>query len=251
MDRNGSSPLPVYPETRVQSLPLAAPAHPLASSTARVAIIEPNSAKAELLAYFCANHRRFEVVSVEKTGAGGIAAVGELTPELILAAITQDCFAIEDFIARLRAAAPAAKLVLFSTQCNEYLLHVVSSAGYHGLIYEPDENLSSIGHAIERVREGFRFTSKRMAECQARLRTNSAAFPKLLTSREQEVLICIARALSDEEIAERLECRAGTVLTHRRELMRKLDIHNTPKLIAYCIEKGFHLAPLETISCVG
>jgi DNA-binding NarL/FixJ family response regulator len=235
MVRSGHSPVET-PTARVQSFPIVSSAPALA---VRIAIIEPNWAKAELLAYFCTKNWGFDVISVEKMGERGIAAVGCLKPELILATIAQDSFATKEFVVRLRDAAPAAKLVLFSTQCNEYLLHALSSVEYHALIYEPDESLASIGCAIERVRDGSRFISTRMAECQAALRTNSTAFPKLLTKREQEVLTCIACSLSDEEISMRLECRAGTVLAHRRELMRKLDIHTTPKLIRYCIDKGF------------
>jgi DNA-binding NarL/FixJ family response regulator len=216
---------------------------PHAGSATRTAIIEPNRAKADLLAYFCANSWGFEVTALEKSGSAGVAAVHETKPELVLAALTPADFLAVDFISRLRRAAPGAKLVLLTTHCSEYLLHAIGSSEYHGLIYEPDEGLASIGAAITRVREGFRFISTRVKECQQALRIAPAAFPKLLSKREQQVLVCIAHSFSDDEIAGQLGVSAGTALSHRRRLMSKLGIHSTPKLIRYCAEKGFNSVP--------
>ena len=106
----------------------------------------------------------------------------------------------------------------------------------------------SIGHAIEHVRQGYRFTSMRILQGQKALLAEPTAFPKLLSKREQEVLACIAHSLSDDEVAVRLGLSRGTALAHRRKLMLKLGIHSTPKLIRYCAEKGFNLAPLERVS---
>lgn len=210
---------------------------------ARTAIIEPNGAKADLLAYCCIHSWGFEITALEKSGCTGIAAVGETKPELVLAALTPADFQAVDFIFRLRRAAPSAKLVLFTTQCNDYLLHAIGSSEYHGLVYEPDESMTSIAAAITRVRNGSRFISARVREGQQALRLEPAAFPKLLSKREQQVLVCIAHSFSDEEIASRLGVSAGTALSHRRQLMYKLGIHSTPKLIRYCVEKGFNSVP--------
>lgn len=209
----------------------------------RTAIIEPNRAKAELLAYFCTNSWGFEMIALEKSGSAGVTAVHAGQPDLVLAALTPaDCLAV-DFISRLRRAAPGAKLVLFTTQCSDYLLHAIASSEYHGLVYEPDETMAAIGAAIARVREGFRYISTHVKACQQALRLAPAAFPKLLSKREQEVLIGIAHSFSDEEIAGRLGVTPATALSHRRRLMSKLGIHSTPKLIRYCAEKGFNSAP--------
>lgn len=223
---------------------LDAPAASLGAVPAtRTAIIETNRAKAELLAYFCTKSWRFEVTALEKDGSSGIAAVRDTKPDLVLAALTPADFLAVDFISQLRRAAPGAKLVLLTTQCSEYLLHAIGSSEYHGLVYEPEESMASIGAAITRVREGFRFVSTHLKACQHALRIAPAAFPKLLSKREQEVLVCIAHSFSDDEIAERLGVSPGTALSHRRRLMSKLDIHSTPKLIRYCTEKGFNSVP--------
>jgi two-component system response regulator NreC len=74
------------------------------------------------------------------------------------------------------------------------------------------------------------------------MRTAPDAFTKLLSNREQEVLVCIAHSYSDQEIAQQLGLSRATVLTHRKNIMNKLGISRTPKLIHYCLQKGFNSA---------
>jgi DNA-binding NarL/FixJ family response regulator len=58
----------------------------------------------------------------------------------------------------------------------------------------------------------------------------------VLTRRENEVLRLIADGLTNPEIAEKLFLSLSTVDTHRKSLMRKLNIKNTALLIRYAIE---------------
>lgn len=216
---------------------------PARISAARLAIIDGNRAKAELMHYFCTHHWGFHVVAFEHAGHAGITAVAEVKPELVLAALTPADIAMSDFVRGLRSAAPAAKLILFTPYCNEYLVHALSAMDYQGLIWEVEEGLQSLGQLIDRVRHGGRVVSHGIQHCQAVLRAAPNAFPKLLSTRHQEVLVCIAHSMSDEEIARQLGFSVGTALSHRQKIMRKLNIHNTPKLIQYCIDKGFSSVP--------
>ena len=59
-----------------------------------------------------------------------------------------------------------------------------------------------------------------------------------LTSREQEVLIGIARGLSNKEIASQLNIGTRTVETHRERLMRKLSINSVGGLTKYALANG-------------
>jgi len=193
--------------------------------------------------YFCTHHWGFDIVAFEHTGRAGISAVAQTKPELVLAALTPADIGMVDFAKGLRTAAPAAKLVLFTSNCNEYLVHTLGTTEYHGLIWEVEEGLGSLGELIERVRHGARVTSPGILHCQTALHVAPNAFPKLLSTRHQEVLVCIAHSMSDEEIARQLGISVGTALSHRQKIMTKLNIHSTPKLIQYCIEKGFSSVP--------
>lgn len=58
----------------------------------------------------------------------------------------------------------------------------------------------------------------------------------VLTKREHEVLKLIADGFTNPEIADKLFLSLSTVDTHRKSLMRKLQIKNTALLIRYALE---------------
>ena len=56
-----------------------------------------------------------------------------------------------------------------------------------------------------------------------------------LTRRERDVLISIAKGMSNKEIADHLCISVNTVITHRRNIARKLQIHSPAGLTIYAI----------------
>ncbi len=59
--------------------------------------------------------------------------------------------------------------------------------------------------------------------------------PDALSSREKEIIVCIAKGMSNKEIAENLNLSVHTVTTHRRNLSAKLQIHSPAGLTIYAI----------------
>jgi len=208
-----------------------------------MAIINHDRIKAELLHFYCSTHWGFDVVSTETNGRDGLAAVGRTKPDLVLLSLTLPDLDAVEAIRQVRTIAPAVKIIGQTVRCTDYLLHKLNGSEYHGLILDTEENLASLGQAIERVREGIRAISPRIVQEQMALRNAPASFPKLLSRREEQVLICIAHALSDDEIGLQLGFSFTTALSHRKKIMRKLSIHSTPKLIRYCADHGFDSVP--------
>ncbi len=56
-----------------------------------------------------------------------------------------------------------------------------------------------------------------------------------LTEREREIIACVARGLSNKEIAGMLFLSVHTVATHRRNVCSKLQIHSTSGLTIFAI----------------
>lgn len=59
-----------------------------------------------------------------------------------------------------------------------------------------------------------------------------------LSDREKEVIVCVVKGLSNKEIAEHLFISVNTVMTHRRNISRKLQIHSPAGLTIYAIVNG-------------
>ena len=59
--------------------------------------------------------------------------------------------------------------------------------------------------------------------------------PDVLSQREKEIVVCVVRGLTNKEIADELFLSVHTVITHRRNISRKLQIHSVAGLTIYAI----------------
>lgn len=58
---------------------------------------------------------------------------------------------------------------------------------------------------------------------------------KTLSPRETDVVILVAKGMTNKEIAHYLSLSIHTVITHRRNIARKLDIHSVSGITIYAI----------------
>lgn len=56
-----------------------------------------------------------------------------------------------------------------------------------------------------------------------------------LSEREKDIVRCIVRGLTNKEVAEELFISVNTVITHRKNIARKLSIHSVAGLTIYAI----------------
>lgn len=56
-----------------------------------------------------------------------------------------------------------------------------------------------------------------------------------LSVREKEIVVCVAKGMTNKQIADKLCLSAHTVITHRRNIASKLQIHSSAGLVIYAI----------------
>ena len=57
----------------------------------------------------------------------------------------------------------------------------------------------------------------------------------ILSQREKEIVVCIAKGMSNKEVADALNLSVHTVTTHRRNISSKLQIHSPAGITIYAI----------------
>ena len=65
------------------------------------------------------------------------------------------------------------------------------------------------------------------------------AFDKL-TAREKQVLGCLVRAMTDEQIALKLKISVGTVKKHVGSILKKLNVSSRTEAAVLAERNGFH-----------
>jgi DNA-binding NarL/FixJ family response regulator len=139
---------------------------------------------------------------------------------------------------RLRETLPQTKIVLLTVHTEDPYVLEAMQAGAVGYVLKTQAALDLI-QAIQDVLQDRIYLSPRVSRAVVTAYlTRSDLPPDPLTSREREILQLIAEGETTKEIAWRLRLRVKTVESHRINLMRKLDIHETATLVRYAIRRG-------------
>ena len=93
-----------------------------------------------------------------------------------------------------------------------------------------DEQLSLFDSEEEIARKLQRLTNPPVAEGG-----DGEESQQLLSQREKEIVVCVVKGMTNREIADRLYLSTHTVITHRRNIARKLQIHSASGLTIYAI----------------
>ncbi len=65
--------------------------------------------------------------------------------------------------------------------------------------------------------------------------TQNPVSNEVLSDREKDVIVAVAQGMTNKEIADHLCISTNTVITHRRNIARKLQIHSPAGLTIYAI----------------
>lgn len=205
----------------------------------KIAIIEDHSLIADLLTTLCRRDLKYDVVLTETLGRKGLQGVRKLKPDLVLLDLSlPDIDGIEVAQAILKEL-PKTKILVLSSLRDPVTLKRVRDSGVHGFVDKREQNVTLLKEAISLVGKGHEFFSPIINEVVGPLRQDPKAYYRVLSDYEQGVLALIGESKSDEEIAKALSIHVTTAQSRRRDIMSKLGIHTTPKLIHYAIENGF------------
>lgn len=136
-------------------------------------------------------------------------------------------------------------LVLTTFDLDEYV-YTALRAGASGFLLK-DTPRRELLHAVEVVARGDalispRITRRLIAEFALRQTRQDPQRPPRgldeLTAREREILLLVARGLSNDEIAGRLVISPLTAKTHVRNMLRKLACRDRAGLVALAYETG-------------
>ena len=197
----------------------------------------------ELLALAC----REALPGAEVATAGSLAAARRVIAKsefdlVLLDLVLPDGDGL-DLLPEIFSRSSGTKVIALSSHIDEFTLHRALSSRVHGILDKNEQPVRILREAIAAVLAGRQYISSYVQRLRASVRADPAAFDKILSDREQEVLRLIGDGLANDQIAAKLKISVSTAKNHRLNIMAKLDMHSTPQLIRYAIEKGFTRIP--------
>jgi DNA-binding NarL/FixJ family response regulator len=142
----------------------------------------------------------------------------------------------------LRQRCPSTAVLVLTTTVSYALFRQAAAAGAAGYVLK-DIAPANLCRAVRAVHQGTTMLNPDLATIMLREVAGAAALGAAhhqygLTERELEVLINVARGLSDREIAWTLSVSEFTVKSHLRTVYHRLKLRNRAHAVAFVIEKG-------------
>lgn len=217
------------------------------SKTQRVVIVDDHEMVAMLFRELIESLAGYAVVGRAANCAEALRICGQLNPDLVMLDLVLPDSSGLTLLRQIRAACPAARVLVCSGNLNGPLIRNALLAGATGIIGKA-VSLDVLKAAIHSVSAGRSFLCAQTSEAVRLMVHTEPVVPATmpaLSRREQTVLRHVAAGLSSKEIAAKLGLSYYTVSNFRSKLSKKTGLHRAVQLSRYAAQIGLVDEPLE------
>jgi DNA-binding NarL/FixJ family response regulator len=180
----------------------------------------------------------FEVIGHANDGLVLLQEIATKVPDIILLDLNMPKMDGMATLKNIKANYPNIKVIIISNYHQSQLIKETKALGANGYVLK-NGSKSDLLSAIETVNSGKMY----FPEEEEKTNNNSVFADEFmkkhqLTKREVEIIRLVCQELNSKEIAEKLFIAEFTVNTHRRNILSKLEMKNTPALINFAKQNG-------------
>jgi DNA-binding NarL/FixJ family response regulator len=184
-----------------------------------------------------------DVVGEAGDGRRAVELAGELRPDVVLMDVRMPILDGVEATKQITGPGLAKVLVMTTFDLDEYALSALHNGASGFLLKDtqPAELVSALravasGDAVVSPSVTRRLLDRFLGTSGGQLR--DVAILDVLTEREREVLVLIAKGLSNTELAGRLFLSEATVKTHVGRILAKLDLRDRVQAVVLAYETG-------------
>jgi len=181
-----------------------------------------------------------DLVAEADDGATALELARALAPDVVAMDIGLVGMSGIEATRRMLAENPAIKVIGLSTFGDRRMVMQMLEAGARGYVVK-SAGSEELLRGIRAVAQGETYLYAEAAAAivdSLRKQSLQGKQREILGRREREVLQLLASGKTSGQIATALGIATSTVEVHRRNLMRKLDLHNVADLTRYAIREG-------------
>lgn len=162
-----------------------------------------------------------------------------IKPQIVLTDINMPEISGIDLVRRLKPRLPNTKFIALSMFGERSYIKDMLNAGVSGYILK-NTGKDELVRAIKSVQAGKEFFSEEVASVMEASPVNNEELNNVnLTEREIDVIECIAKEMSNAEMAKALFISERTVETHRKNIFRKTGTRSVLGLVKFALDRGF------------
>ena len=179
-----------------------------------------------------------EVVAEAESGEEAIKRYPEIKPDVVVMDISMPGIGGLEAVSRLLAKDPAAKVLILSAHEDSSHPKRLLKAGAVGYLSKRSAAEELI-QAIHQVFNGKTFLDSKLAQAMAVQQLTGEQNPvEVLSDREFEVFMLLAKGQSVAQIAEKLFLSPRTVGTHLYNIKQKLNAANSAEITLIAMRNG-------------
>ncbi|MFZ4525437.1 MAG: DNA-binding response regulator [Chlorobium sp.] len=139
-------------------------------------------------------------------------------------------------LGNLKKKYPSIATVVLTNSITYIQIKELNDIGIKNIILKTDDQ-DELFHAIDAALKGKKYYSGEVLDSLLKRNAPSENI-SILTTSEIDIVRLIASGLSTKEIAVKKHNSFHTVMTHRKNIFRKLGVSSSPELLMYAIKAG-------------
>ena len=208
----------------------------------RILLVDDHVLMREGLRALLSADRENEVVGEASNGREALEMAGRLSPDIVVMDVGMPDLNGFEATRQLSSVSPRSRVIALSTHNDKRYVLAMLESGARGYVVK-SAAADELMRAINTVTRNQIYLSPDIAglvvdSYLGREYPEEGIGASLLGGREREVLQLLAEGKSSPEIAGIMHISVSTVETHRRNIMRKLDIHSVAELTKFAIREG-------------
>src|SRR5688500_18159463 len=178
---------------------------------------------------------------VGKVSKGGdlIDLMEKLQPALLIVEYNIPGYISVDDIRNAMLTSTKTNVLILSSDNNKASILEALQLGVKGYITK-ECSLEEVGMAVQSTARGEKFFCHKVLDIimEKHFSVTAESEPTVLTTRETEILKLIAHGHSTQGIADTLFLSPHTVQTHRKSIIKKLNIKSPTEFVIYAMDLG-------------
>ncbi len=200
----------------------------------RIAILDDHQIVIDGLKLLLSSHKQFVIVAESNNGFAMLDLLAIHPVDILLTDIMMPQIDGFEMAMQVKALFPSLKVVALTMNGEGILIDkMMEQAEIAGYLLKTIDKKELV-EALETIAKGIRyFSNEIMNELELYQKIKKENESIHLTTREIEIIKCIAQDMSNRQIADSLFISERTVETHRKNIFRKTDIHTAIGLIEF------------------
>ena len=211
----------------------------------KIIIAEDHQSVSQAFSFLIGTDESFLVVGEVASGEALLDLLPNQNADVIIMDINMPGMGGIQATREVKSRFPGVKILAVTTYKDTRTIHEAVKAGVNGYVPKTSD-VKELKEAIRTLASGDNYFNSEIANKLISIvstgfskeKVTEAVLPEVLTKREREILRYIAMEYKGREIAKALHISVNTVETHRKNLVRKLNVRNTQGLVAYAIRNG-------------